>query len=102
MPEVRASEERARLRLPLPADETPFASVVQGMGLLAATVMALTGAIIFFQTGAYGSTIGIGSGALGVHRALANPMSAYLIGHASLAVLDQLYGHRDLQRMFST
>jgi cytochrome b561 len=91
----------ARLRLPMPAEETPLASAVHGLGLLTATVMAVTGTIVYTQMAPDGALTDFGRQSLTLHHLLANLMWAYLIGHAALAVLHQLYGHRVLQRMFS-
>ena len=91
-----------RLRLPLPAEASPLASATHGLGLIVASVMAVTGAIVYFQIGADGSLTDLGHSALGIHRPAANLMWAYLIGHASIALLHQISGHPVLQRMFST
>jgi cytochrome b561 len=37
---------------------------------------------------------------LQAHRILANLMWAYVVGHAGMAVLHQVCGHRVLQRIF--
>lgn len=82
-----------RFRLPGGVAETPLASAVHGLGLLAALAMAATGAVIYAQTMP-------GGPALKLHKAAANLMWAYVVAHAGLAVLHQMAGHRVLQRMF--
>lgn len=81
-------------------EETPLASAVHGLALLAAIAMAASGAIVFATMGPDGALSGLGSGALSAHSLLANLMWAYLVGHASLAVLHQMQEH-DTLRMFS-
>lgn len=87
-------------RLPDPEDETPLASAVHGLGLLAATAMALTGLAVFVMMGQDGALVGPGRLFLDVHRVAANAMWAYLIGHAALALLHQVAGHLVLERIF--
>lgn len=91
-----------RLRLPLPAEASPLASATHGVGLIVASVMAVTGAVVYFQMGPTGALTDFGRSALDIHRPAANLMWAYLIGHASVGLLHQISGHHVLQRMFST
>jgi cytochrome b561 len=84
-----------RLRLPH-GDDSPIASAVHGLGLLTATVMALTGASYFLQGLVPQS---LTHAAMFVHESVANLMWAYLIAHAGLAVLHELTGQRVLVRM---
>ncbi len=83
------------------ADLSPFINAVHGLGLVLATTMAATGAIIYVLMGVDGTVNGPGAGALVAHRALANLVWAYLVGHASMALLHQAKGHAVLQRMFA-
>lgn len=80
-------------RLPAGDEETPLASAVHGLGLLTALGMGATGAWLYVQS----VPSGLG---LQVHKALANLMWAYVVGHAGLAVLHQVTGHPVLERMF--
>jgi cytochrome b561 len=89
-----------QLRLPSPTAETPLASAVHGLGLLVATAMAVTGAMVYALMGADGSLAGGGKFALELHEVFANLMWAYLIGHAGIAVVHDILGHRVLGRMF--
>ena len=85
--------ELKHLRLPGGEAETPLASAVHGLGLLAALSMGASGAWLY--------TLAIPGGVvLELHKIVANLMWAYVVGHAGLAVLHQLTGHRMLQRMF--
>jgi cytochrome b561 len=87
-------------RLPPPMAEMPLASAIHGLGLLVATAMAVTGAIVYALMGADGSLAGGGRLVLELHEVLANLMWAYLIGHAGIAVVHDIVGHRVLGRMF--
>lgn len=87
-------------RVPPPAAETPLASAVHGLGLLVATAMAVTGAVVYAVMGADGSLSGNGRFVLELHEVLANLMWAYLIGHAGIAIIHDIAGHRILGRMF--
>jgi len=85
--------ELCRLRLAHAGDETPLASAVHGLGLLVALAMGASGVWLF--------TMSVPAGlVLEVHRAMANVLWAFVIGHAALAVLHQWAGHRVLRRMF--
>lgn len=90
--EVHWARLRQR-RLPVGDAETPLASSIHGLGLLTALGMGATGAWLYTQS----VPAGLG---LDVHKALANLMWAYVVGHAGLAVLHQVTGHPVLQRMF--
>jgi cytochrome b561 len=80
-------------RLPDGDAETPLASAVHGLGLLTALAMGATGAWLYTQSVPAGVV-------LEVHKAVANLMWAYVVGHAGLAVLHQATGHPVLRRMF--
>jgi cytochrome b561 len=87
--------------LPSPSEDTPLASAVEGLGLLVASAMAATGAVLYATMSPDGALSGFGSAALNAHKLLANLMWAYLVGHALLAVLQETQGHDVLKRIFS-
>lgn len=91
----------ARFTLPRSEAGTPLASAVHGLGLLTATGMAISGALVYMAIGADGLLSAAGKAILGVHEALANLMWTYLIAHTALAVIHQTAGHEVLERMFS-
>ena len=72
-----------------------LASAVHGLGLLTVSAMALFGAILFFAVGTP-----VAHTFLDLHKLIANLMWAYLIAHAGIAVLHQLFGGEVLPRMF--
>lgn len=73
--------------------ERPFASAVHGLGLVVATIMALSGLIGYFVASA--------RSLLGVHEAVAPVMWAYLIGHVAISVVHELRGERIVGPMLS-
>lgn len=88
--------------LPQPEGDTPLASAVHGLGLLVATAMALSGGAIYVMLGPAGQMTAAAQAVLFIHSSLANLMWAYLIGHASLAVIHEAMGHPVFPKMFST
>ncbi len=74
----------------------PFAQAVHGLGLIVVSVMAVTGAMslitIVPET--------LRSAGLSVHEASSKLVWAYVIGHASLALLHEIAGHRVFRQMF--
>ncbi|MGE3692582.1 MAG: cytochrome b/b6 domain-containing protein [Novosphingobium sp.] len=73
--------------------ERPFASAVHGLGLIVATIMALSGLLGYFVTPA--------RSLLGVHEAIAPLMWAYLIGHVAISIVHELRGERIIRSMLS-
>lgn len=78
-------------RLPLNEDGA-LASATHGLGLLIASVMALTGA--------FGYLVPSARSLLGIHEAVAPLMWLYLVAHSGMAVLHELAGHKLLRTMF--
>lgn len=72
-----------------------LASAVHGLGLLVVSAMAVTGTVYFVAHGSETAHY-----ALKMHSLLANLVWAYLIGHASVAVVHHLLGSDILRRMF--
>ena len=88
---------RLLLSFQLPDDDHGgLSSAVHGLGLLVVTAMATSGTLYYFvfQGTALGKLV------LEAHELLANFMWAYLIGHATLALIHQLMGHPIFARMF--
>ena len=74
-------------------NERPFASAVHGLGLIIATIMALSGILGYFIASA--------RSLLGVHETVAPLMWAYLIGHVVISVVHELKGERVIGPMMS-
>ena len=85
-----------RFRMP-DVGHRPFPIAIHGLGLAAVTVMGATGTLSLLGA----VPAGIREAELTVHGAFANLVWTYLIGHASLAVLHELAGHRLFRQMFS-
>jgi cytochrome b561 len=93
--DVRASlRELGALRPPSDSHDA-LASAVHGIGLLILSFMALTGASWFLFLGG----MPIGKIVMDLHRFAANLMWAYLVGHASIAVLHHFLGSDVLSQM---
>ena len=90
------AQARQLMRLQVPSDDDgALASAIHGLGLLTLSAMAISGTIYFaLDSGTFART------ALSLHKLMANLMWAYLIGHASLAVLHHAMGSDILSRMF--
>lgn len=86
-------------RIPLPADKTPLASAIHGLGLCVATVMAISGAVIYAFLGADGSLAPLGQDALAIHGAFGSLMWIYLITHAGIAIVHEVAGHKVIRHM---
>lgn len=81
-----------RGKLPL-SEAKPLANAAHGLGLIIATIMAVTGAAGYFIPQA--------RALLGVHKAVSTLMWAYLVGHAGIAVLHEIKGDRVIRRVFT-
>lgn len=66
--------------------ERPFASAVHGLGLIVASIMAVSGLLGYFVVSA--------RSLLGVHEAVAPLMWAYLAGHVGISIIHELRGER--------
>ena len=79
----------------------PLASAIHGLGLLLMTLMAVTGAVVYVLMAPDGRLPGTAAISLDIHRLFANLVWAYLIGHAGLAVLHQMFGAPVIAEMWS-
>ncbi len=77
-----------------------LAGAIHGLGLLAATGMAVTGTVLFVKFPEAGAVPATARTAAEVHSAVANLVWAYWFGHVGMAVLHHLTGHDTLRRMF--
>lgn len=90
---VASDAKRLFAPLDMGREERPFASAVHGLGLIIATIMALSGLIGYFVASA--------RFLLSVHETVAPLMWAYLIGHVAISLIHELQGERVLARMLS-
>lgn len=75
-------------------NERPFASAVHGLGLMVATIMALSGLLGYFVAAA--------RPLLEVHETVAPLMWAYLVGHVAISIVHELRGDRIIGPMLSS
>lgn len=90
---VAADAKRVFAPLEHGQQERPFASAVHGLGLIIATIMALSGFFGYFVESA--------RALLGVHEAVAPFMWAYLVGHVAMSIIHELRGERIIGHMLS-
>jgi cytochrome b561 len=79
-----------------PRHTAALASAVHGLGLLAASAMAISGAAYFLVL----AGTRLGGLVLELHKFVANFMWVYLIGHASMAIVHAILGSGVVGRMF--
>jgi cytochrome b561 len=80
-----------------------FVGLVHGLGFLVATFMVVTGAILFFGMSPTGATSPSVHTVKEIHSLTfgALLMWMYLAGHAGMAIVHQLMGHKTISRMFN-
>ena len=84
-------------RLPeIDEGHSALAAAIHGLGLLAVTLMAVTGGLFAW----FGHDSGVGGVALEIHQMAANLLWAYLIGHVGMAFVHLWLGQPVLHRMF--
>ena len=93
--------EVKKLKLSDPEKNNTLAGAVHGLGLLAATAMATTGAVIFFNLSDTGHMTRSGEVFHNIHGVIAPLMWAYLIGHFAISVIHKRMGHKNVNDMFS-
>lgn len=96
------SELRGLIAKQIPDSETAggVTGLVHGLGLLAVTAVALTGAILFMWWPEIGKPDALTHTLGDVHSALSNFVWAYWIVHGGIALLHHYLGHDTLRNMF--
>lgn len=79
---------------------SPLAGAVHGLGILVATAMAISGAVLFFGMAENGSMPGPVHAVEEFHGFMATFMWAYLIGHVAMGALHRKLGHADVSEIF--
>lgn len=98
------SEAKDALKFNFPDPVTgsnALAGAVHGLGLLVATGMAATGAVIFFNLSKTGHMTDLGEIFHDIHGAIAPLMWLYLIGHVVIATTHVRKGHTSVKEIFS-
>ena len=90
-----------RSRLPAYDPRAPLASAVHGLGLLMVSAMALTGALYWAVGIGNPDAAGLPGALMTLHRLCAKLAWAYLLGHASVAVLYHVASPMRLSAMWS-
>lgn len=88
-------------RLPDGGPRGGLPGFVHGLGLLAVTTMAATGAVLFFifpESGEPGDTVEFFAG---IHEFIATFVWVYWGGHVALALFHKWAGHNTVRAMFS-
>lgn len=93
--------EACKFKVPDPEVSNELAGAVHGLGLLAATAMAVTGTVIFFNLSATGHMTDLGEKFHNIHGVVALLMWAYLIGHFAVAVIHKRMGRSNVKEIFS-
>ncbi len=87
-------------RIPSAETQRPLPAAVEGLGLLTASYMALSGALWSLLSSPNGGGAGLPHFFKESHQLVANAMWVYVIGHAGMAMLHQLGGEPILRSMF--
>lgn len=100
--EVRADvKQLLQARLPQSGPRAGLAGLVHGLGLLAVTGMALSGAVLFFLFPESGEPSGIVEVFEETHKFIATFVWIYWSAHVGLALLHKWAGHDTVRAMFS-
>ncbi|MBF0271754.1 MAG: cytochrome b/b6 domain-containing protein [Magnetococcales bacterium] len=86
-------------RLPDTAQASPLASAIQGLGLIAATLLGVSGTILFFGMEKNGAMSGLVHDIKEVHEVLGSLMWLYLVVHGVMGILHQWSGHGSMGAM---
>ncbi|MBF0126173.1 MAG: cytochrome b/b6 domain-containing protein [Magnetococcales bacterium] len=96
----RYLDHAARFRLPDSGERiSPLASAVQGLGLSVATLLGVSGLILFVAMEENGEMSGWARGIKEAHEVMGALMWGYLLVHGIMVVLHQLAGHGGLRAM---
>ena len=89
-----------RFQLPQGGPEGGLAGLVHGLGFLAVSAMAATGAVLFFIYPKNGAGTPFVGNVADLHSLIANLVWVYWYGHIGMALLHEILGHRVLARIF--
>jgi len=79
---------------------SPLAGAVHGLGILLATAMAASGAVLYFGVADNGSMSKPVHLIEEFHGFMANLMWAYLVGHVAMGALHRKLGHAEVSEIF--
>lgn len=98
------SEAKDALKFNFPDPATgnnALPGAAHGLGLMVATGMAITGAVIFFNLSETGHMTDLGEIFEEMHGIVAPLMWLYLIGHIAIAAIHVQKGHASVKEIFS-
>jgi len=84
-----------------PAVSTALAGAVHGLGLLAATGMAASGAVVFFNLSETGHITELGDTFKELHEIVAQLIWLYLVSHVAMVAVHVRKGHTSIMEIFS-
>jgi cytochrome b561 len=79
---------------------SPLAGAVHGLGILVATAMGVSGAVLYFGMADNGSMSKPVHVIEEFHGLMANLMWAYLVGHVAMGALHRKLGHAEVSDIF--
>jgi cytochrome b561 len=97
---INEAKEISKLKIAEPETSNALAGAVHGLGLLAATAMAVTGAVIFFNLSETGHMTPLGETFHELHEFFSTLIWAYFIAHVGMALMHKRLGHTSDQEIF--
>ncbi len=90
----------SRLKLPSTDEPSPLAGSIQGLGLIVATLLAITGTLILLYSDPTQRMTGWLHDVKEIHEAFGPMMWAYLGIHVGAGMMHQFFGHQTIRTMF--
>ncbi|MEO5331018.1 MAG: cytochrome b/b6 domain-containing protein [Magnetococcus sp. YQC-5] len=88
-----------RFRLPDATQPSPLASAIHGLGLIVATLLGMSGVILFLGISKNGAMVGWVHAVKEAHEVFGSVLWVYLMAHACMGILHQLSGHGSMIAM---
>lgn len=88
-----------RFRLPDATQPSPLASAIHGLGLIVASLLGVSGVILFLGISKNGTMVGWVHAVKEAHEVFGSVLWVYLIAHVSMGMLHQLSGHGSMGAM---
>ena len=98
---ISEAKDTLNLKITDPAVSTALAGAVHGLGLLAVTSMAASGAVVFFNLSETGHITELGDAFKELHEIIAQLIWLYLVSHVAMVVVHVRKGHTSIMEIFS-
>ena len=98
---ISEAKDALELKITDPTTSTALAGAVHGLGLLAATGMAASGAVVFFNLSETGHITELGDAFKELHEIVAPIIWLYLISHVAMVAVHVRKGHTSVKEIFS-